>query len=132
MLAGCLQASQVDDVDNPDAQLGQCLPHDLHSGQGFQRGHFTAAGHDHVRIAIGIAIGIAVGIAVGIAIVLASADALPVQCQAPKPAAQCATAASIDSHCGVGCLPAATTLTQCRLRRPWSITDSRQWASGGS
>ena len=50
----------------------------------------------------------------------------------PIPACACLIAASIDSHCGAGCLPATITLTRWRLRRHWSVTHSRVLASGGS
>jgi hypothetical protein len=37
----------------------------------------------------------------------------------------------MPSHWGAGCLPAITTFTYWRLRRQWSITDNKQFASGG-
>jgi hypothetical protein len=35
-------------------------------------------------------------------------------------------AASIVSHCGAGCFPATTTMTQWRLRNQWSVAENRQ------
>jgi hypothetical protein len=59
------------------------------------------------------------------------AKGLIVEPRTPTPAPIRMTAWSIGSHCGAGCLPATTMFTYFRLRRQWSVTDSRQLASGG-
>ena len=40
------------------------------------------------------------------------------------PALRCLTAASMSSHCGSSCLPAAIMFAQCRLRRQSRGTDA--------
>ncbi len=53
------------------------------------------------------------------------------QSQMPMPRVQWRMAWSIVSQFGAGCLPATMTLTYWRLRRQWSATESRVFASGG-
>ena len=90
MLGGGLQLHEIDDVDHADPQLGQMLAQDRDRRQRLERRDIAGAGHDEVRLAV---------------------LSLLAHCQMPMPSLQCATAASIDSHCGAGCLPATTTLT---------------------
>ena len=78
--------------------------------QGLQRRHIAGAGHDHIGFAAPVVAG-------------------------PFPDAD-AGGAMLDrrvhiSHCGAGCLPATMTLMRSRLRRQWSVTQSRELASGG-
>ena len=91
MFAGGLKLHQIDDIHNADFQVRQILAKDGDGGKDFQRGHITAAGHHHIRLR------------------------RPGRCW-PIPRCRCLqcnarTAASIDSHCGAGCLPATTTFT---------------------
>ncbi len=58
-------------------------------------------------------------------------SSVPAQSQIPAPAAQCSTAASIESHCGWGCLSMTMRLTYDLDRKQWSATERRQLASGG-
>ena len=51
MLAGGLQPHQIDDVDDPDFQLGQMLAQDGNRRQNLQRRRVAAARHHHVRLA---------------------------------------------------------------------------------
>ena len=45
-----LQPHKVNDVNDPDFEIGQMLVKDGNGGERFQRGDITAAGHHHVRI----------------------------------------------------------------------------------
>ena len=47
-----LQLHQVHHVDHPDLQLRQVPAQELNGGQGLQRRHVAAAGHDHVGLAV--------------------------------------------------------------------------------
>ncbi len=49
MLVLILQTHQVDDVDDPDLQLGEILPEDVDRGQRLQGRNVTGAGHDDIR-----------------------------------------------------------------------------------
>ena len=51
MLARRLQAHQVDDVDDADAQLRRERAQEVDGGQRLQRRHVAAAGHDDVGLA---------------------------------------------------------------------------------
>ena len=50
MLRLRLEAHEVDDVDDPDLQVGQVLAQDVHRGQRLERRDVAGAGHDDVRL----------------------------------------------------------------------------------
>nr|WP_281412215.1 hypothetical protein [Miltoncostaea marina] len=54
MLAVVLQAHQVDDVHDPDAQVGQPAPEELGGGEGLHRRHVAGARHDDVGLDAGV------------------------------------------------------------------------------
>ena len=51
VLAGRLEAHQVDDVDEPDAQVRQLRPQDRRRGERLERRDVAGAGQDDVRLA---------------------------------------------------------------------------------
>ena len=51
MFALRLELHQVDHVDHADLQVREMLPQQIDGGQGFQRRHIAAAGHDDIRLA---------------------------------------------------------------------------------
>jgi len=58
-------------------------------------------------------------------------SSLLAQSQVEMPRVQWAIASSMFNHCSWGCLSITIRLTYERLRRQWSATESRQFASGG-
>ena len=53
------------------------------------------------------------------------------QSHTDAPRAQCSRAAARSVHCSCGCLSMIIKFTYPALRRQWSATESRQFASGG-
>ena len=52
-----LQLHQIDDIDDPDLQLGRVLAKDVDGGQRLQRRHVAAARHHHVGLAATVVAG---------------------------------------------------------------------------
>ena len=110
MLARRLQRHQIDDVDDAYLELGRVLAQEVDRSQRLERRHVAAAGHHHIRLAAAVV-------------------------ARPWPDAQ-ARFAMLDrlvhgQPLRRGLLARDDDVHVVAARRQWSVTDSRQFASGG-
>src|SRR3984957_15940268 len=52
MLIAGLESHQIDDIDDPNFQIGQVVAQDRHGGQNLERRRVTAASHHDIRFRI--------------------------------------------------------------------------------